>query len=154
MRALDRIEAVGIGAESLSAFFRDCMVVPVLTAHPTEVQRKSVRDLERKIARLLQARDRWQLTPEELAGNDEAVRRAVLALWHTRMLRLEKLGVIDEVANGLSYFEQTFLTALPLLYGALEDELERRHPGRRAAGLPSFLRIGSWMGAIATATRS
>jgi phosphoenolpyruvate carboxylase len=102
--------------------------------------------MESRIEQLLQARDRWQLTPQELAANDEAVRRAVLTLWHTRMLRLEKLGVVDEVANGISYFEQTFLTALPLLYGALEDELERRYPASPPPELQSFLRIGSWIG--------
>jgi phosphoenolpyruvate carboxylase len=144
--ALDRIEAAGIGPESLAAFFRDGQVVPVLTAHPTEVQRKSVRDLEMKLERLLQARDRGRLTPQELAANDESIRRAVLALWQTRMLRLEKLGVLDEVANGLSFFEQTFLSEVPLLYGTLEDELQRRHPGRPVPELPSFLRIGSWIG--------
>ncbi len=146
VRALDRVESAGIDVESLRDFFRDAVVVPVLTAHPTEVQRKSVRDLEMKIERLLQARDRNQLTPEELAANDEAVRRAVLALWQTRMLRLEKLGVIDEVANGLSFFEQTFLPELPRLYGTLEDELARRYPDVPQLDVPSFLRIGSWIG--------
>ena len=146
VRALDRVAAAGIGPESLSAFFDDGVVVPVLTAHPTEVQRKSVRDLEMKLERLLQARDRSRLTPQELAANDESIRRAVLALWQTRMLRLEKLGVLDEVANGLSFFEQTFLPQVPLLYGALEDELQRRSPGQSIPELPSFLRIGSWIG--------
>ena len=146
VRALDRIDAAGIGPPSLADFFRDGLVVPVLTAHPTEVQRKSVRDLEMRLERLLQTRDRGQLTPQELATNDESIRRAVLALWQTRMLRLEKLGVIDEVANGLSFFEQTFLPEVPRLYGALEDELQRRQPDGPAPDLPSFLRVGSWIG--------
>jgi len=146
VRALDRAEAAGIAPEALSEFFSTAAIVPVLTAHPTEVQRKSVRDLEMKIERLLRARDRSRPTPRERAASDEAVRRAVLALWQTRMLRLEKLGVIDEVANGLSFFEQTFLPQVPAMYGALEDELERRHPGRRWTDVPSGLRIGSWIG--------
>ncbi len=146
LRALDRVQAAGVGPEALQDFFRDALVVPVLTAHPTEVQRKSVRDLETRIERLMQARDRLKLTPAELAANDESVRRAVLTLWQTRMLRLEKLGVLDEVANGLSFFEQTFLPELPRLYGALEDELQRRLPSPGDVELPSFLRIGSWIG--------
>ena len=145
-RALDRVAAAGVSLESLSGFFRDGVVVPVLTAHPTEVQRKSVRDLEMQLERLLQARERTRLTPQEQAANDESVRAAVLSLWQTRMLRLEKLDVLDEVANGLSFFEQTFLPEVPLLYGALEDELQRRHPGAALPELPSFLRIGSWIG--------
>jgi phosphoenolpyruvate carboxylase len=146
VRALDRVEAAGIGPEALWEFLGTAAIVPVLTAHPTEVQRKSVRDLEMKIERLLRARDRSRLTPRERATSDEAVRRAVLALWQTRILRLEKLGVIDEVANGLSFFEQTFLPQVPAMYGALEDELERRYPGRPWTEVPSGLRIGSWIG--------
>ena len=146
VKALDRIEAAGIGPEVLRDFLDAAVVVPVLTAHPTEVQRKSVRDLEMEIERLLRARDRSQLTPRERAASDEAVRRAVLALWQTRMLRLEKLQVIDEVANGLSFFEQTFLAEVPSLYAGLEDELERRFPGQPWGGVPSFLRVGSWIG--------
>ena len=146
LRALDRAEAAGFGAEALRDFFDVAAVVPVLTAHPTEVQRKSVRDLEMEIERLLRARDRSKLTPRERAASDEAVRCAVLALWQTRMLRLEKLDVIDEVANGLSFFEQTFLAEVPALYGGLEDELERRYPGRPWTEVPSFLRVGSWIG--------
>ena len=145
-RALDRVEAAGVSLDSLAGFFRDGEVVPVLTAHPTEVQRKSVRDLEMQIEQLLQARERTRLTPQEQAANDESIRSAVLALWQTRMLRLEKLDVLDEVANGLSFFEQTFLPEVPLLYGALEDELHRRYPDATLSELPSFLRIGSWIG--------
>ncbi|HQR49112.1 MAG TPA: phosphoenolpyruvate carboxylase, partial [Steroidobacteraceae bacterium] len=146
VRALDRVSTAGFGPDALAAFFADALVVPVLTAHPTEVQRKSVRDLEMNIERLLRARDRTRVTPAEADANDEEVRRAVLALWQTRILRLEKLGVIDEVANGLSFFEQTFLPEVPRLYGALEDELQRREPARAWDELPSFLRIGSWIG--------
>ena len=146
VRALDRVEQAGVGPEALRDFFSAAEVVPVLTAHPTEVQRKSVRDLEMEIERLLRSRERSQLTPREREASDEAVRRAVLALWQTRMLRLEKLGVIDEVANGLSFFELTFLAEVPALYGALEDELERRHPGLSWTDVPSFLRVGSWIG--------
>ncbi len=145
-RALDRVAAAGLARDALDGFFRAAVIAPVLTAHPTEVQRKSVRDLEMQIERLLQTRERTRLTPDEQAANDESVRRAVLALWQTRILRLEKLEVLDEVANGLSFFEQTFLPEVPSLYGALEDELHRRYPAAPAPELPSFLRIGSWIG--------
>ncbi|HVN41913.1 MAG TPA: phosphoenolpyruvate carboxylase, partial [Steroidobacteraceae bacterium] len=86
-RALSGLEAAGLSAAAVAEFFREAMVVPVLTAHPTEVQRKSVRDLETEIERLLLQRDRQPLTPAEFEVNDEEVRRAVLALWQTRMLR-------------------------------------------------------------------
>lgn len=144
--ALQRADRAGLAPAAVTRFFDDALVVPVLTAHPTEVQRKSVLDTERKIAGLLEHRDRTLLTPDERAANDEAVRRNVLALWQTRMLRTQRLAVIDEVANGLAFYDQTFLQELPHLYGALEDELVRRGDAGTGHELPAFLRMGSWIG--------
>ena len=131
---------------ALAGFFDGALVSPVLTAHPTEVQRKSILNCETVIARLLDARDRMQLTPEEAEANAEALRRAVLTLWQTRMLRTAKLSVIDEVNNGLSYFETTFLRELPRLYASLEDRLAAADPALGAPELTAFVQVGSWIG--------
>jgi phosphoenolpyruvate carboxylase len=144
--ALGRALDAGVTSAQLKAFFDEALVSPVLTAHPTEVQRKSVRDRERDIAKLLEDRDRMRLTSEEAAANEEALRRAVLAIWQTGDLRRTRLAVIDEVANGLSCYDYTFLRELPRFYAALEDRLQSQDPSWRSAGLPSFLRIGSWIG--------
>jgi len=122
-------------------------VVPVLTAHPTEVQRKSILDAERDIAALLAARDeikaravpRDALAPRELAANEAQIRARVLQLWQTRLLRFTKLTVADEIENALSYYEATFLREIPKLYAELERELGS-HP------VASFLRMGQWIG--------
>ena len=144
--ALRRALDAGITLAQLKAFFDGALVSPVLTAHPTEVTRKSIRDRERDIARLLDDRDRLQPTPEEAAASEEALRRAVLAVWQTSELRRTRLAVIDEVANGLSYYDYTFLRELPRFYAALEDRLQSEDPCWRSMRLPSFLRIGSWIG--------
>jgi len=144
--ALKRARDSGVGAERLAAFFSTALVVPVLTAHPTEVQRKSILDCQWKIARLLAARDRADLTPEEQVGVEESLRRAVLRLWQTRMLRWTKLSVQDEVVNALSFYDTTFLDELPRLYGTLEDQLARDTPAWKAQELPPFLHTGSWIG--------
>jgi phosphoenolpyruvate carboxylase len=144
--ALARADAAGLSQDVIAGFFAKALIAPVLTAHPTEVQRKSVLDTERKIAALLETRDRTRLTPEERAANDEEVRRSVLALWQTRMLRRQRLAVIDEIANGIAFYDHTFLRELPRLYATLEDELARRDPSVDAAGLEPFLRMGSWIG--------
>ena len=144
--ALARASEAGIGFARLQDFFRNALVVPVLTAHPTEVQRKSILTCEREIAHLMESRDRLRLTPEESAEHDESLRRQVLTLWQTRMLRLAKLSVIDEVANGLSFYDYTFLRQLPRLYSGLEDLLAERDRYWRSSELPSFLRLGSWIG--------
>ncbi|GAA0589036.1 phosphoenolpyruvate carboxylase [Caenispirillum bisanense] len=143
--ALARARAAGLTAEALRDFFATALAVPVLTAHPTEVQRKSTLNREMDLARLLACRDRWQLTPEEQAETENALATTVLALWQTSILRRTRLKVIDEVANGISYYDHTFLTELPRLYAALEDALRRDVPGWQGP-LPPFLRTGSWIG--------
>ncbi|MCM8613725.1 phosphoenolpyruvate carboxylase [Accumulibacter sp.] len=144
--ALQRAAAAGIDATCLRGFFDGATIVPVLTAHPTEVQRKSTLNAQREIAELLRRRDRGQLTPDEHDAVDEGLRRAVLGLWQTRMLRNTRLLVLDEVTNGLSYYDYTFLRELPRLYGWLEDHLAATQAGLRNAELPAFLRLGSWIG--------
>ena len=147
--SLQRALAAGTGATRLAEFFADAQVRPVLTAHPTEVQRKSILDCQWKIARLLDERDRTELSPEEQAEHDEALRRAVLRLWQTRMLRQAKLSVMDEVNNALSFYDMTFLRELPRLYNTCEDHLAAAIPEWDAKGLaelPPFLRPGSWIG--------
>lgn len=145
-RAVERALARGVSPAGLAAFFDRALISPVLTAHPTEVQRKSILNCEAEIARLLDLRDRMALTPEERGESDEGLRRAVLTLWQTRMLRPAKLSVLDEVANGLSYFDSTFLRELPRLYAHLEDRLAGEHPSLTNGELQPFLKVGSWIG--------
>ncbi|OFW97582.1 MAG: phosphoenolpyruvate carboxylase, partial [Alphaproteobacteria bacterium RIFCSPHIGHO2_12_FULL_66_14] len=144
--ALGRARDAGISRAQLKAFFDNALCSPVLTAHPTEVRRKSSIDREMEIARLLDERDRVQFTPEELADNRDALRRAVLILWQTNLIRSTRLRVIDEVANGLAYYDHTFLRALPVFYADLEDRLGATNPAWQDIGVPSFLRMGSWIG--------
>jgi phosphoenolpyruvate carboxylase len=143
--ALARARDAGIAPARLRSFFANARVVPVLTAHPTEVRRKSTIDRERDVADLLVERDRFPLTPAELKANEAALRRAILTLWQTNPLRRTRLRVIDEVANGLAYYDYTFLRELPRFYAALEDELADEGIAL-ADGLASFLRMGSWIG--------
>src|SRR5205814_2166369 len=123
--ALERLAAAGVGKERLLHWLGDELVVPVLTAHPTEVQRKSILDVEREIARLLVWCDRVDLTPNESAEFDAALYRKVLGLWQTAMLRLSKLQVRDEIDNGLAYYRYTFLDQIPKLYAELGEQLVR-----------------------------
>jgi phosphoenolpyruvate carboxylase len=148
---LKRLDSQGVTPQAISEMLAHSFVSPVLTAHPTEVQRKSILDAERAIAKLLTARDdilaqaaanqvaHDALTPRELASNEAQLRARVLQLWHTRLLRFSKLTVADEVENALSYYESTFLREIPKLYASLEQALGP-HP------VHSFLRMGQWIG--------
>jgi phosphoenolpyruvate carboxylase len=143
--ALQRALDDGVSCADLRAFFSGALISPVLTAHPTEVQRQSILDCQRDIATFLDERDRLQLTPAERSRNDDALRRAILTLWQTRILRELTLSVRDEVDNGLSYFGTTFLEQLPRLYGEMEDLLNHCCSDTKIS-LPVFLTIGNWIG--------
>ncbi len=150
--ALARLRWAGIAPRTVAQTLATSYVAPVLTAHPTEVQRKSILDAERDIAQLLTERDAIQaraqlynsakdtLTPRELAANEARLRARVAQLWQTRLLRYSKLTVADEIENALSYYEYTFLQEIPKIYAALEQELGAQHP------VASFLRMGQWIG--------
>jgi phosphoenolpyruvate carboxylase len=142
---LVRLAAAGIDRATLQRWLADAHVSPVLTAHPTEVQRKSILDAEREIARLLAWRDRTRLTPDE--ADEFAVRLAtsVLELWQTAMLRLSRLQVRDEIDNGLAYYRYTFLDEIPRLYAAFERNVAAQFALARD-GVPAFLQMGSWIG--------
>ncbi|WP_270174011.1 phosphoenolpyruvate carboxylase [Diaphorobacter sp. ED-3] len=150
--ALARLRWAGIAPRTVAQTLATSYVAPVLTAHPTEVQRKSILDAEREIALLLTQRDDIQaraqlynsakdtLTPRELATNEAQLRARVAQLWQTRLLRYSKLTVADEIENALSYYEYTFLHEIPKIYAELERELGGNQP------VASFLRMGQWIG--------
>ena len=141
--ALGRLRGAGIGARAVRDFLAKTTCVPVLTAHPTEVQRKSILERQREIATLLRQRSASEKTPDELAADDEALRRAILVLWQTRLVRPVRISVLDEIENGIDHQRRTFLAELPALYAELEDALA---DGTTPTTLPPFLRIGSWIG--------
>ncbi len=136
--ALDRLRAEGVDGEELVAWFARARVSPVLTAHPTEVQRQSILDCEREIARLL-------ALPQD-AARDAQLRREVLRLWLTSILRLTRLEVSDEINNGLAYFRMTFLAELPRVYEELEAGLKERFGLAATPWLAPFLTVGTWIG--------
>ncbi len=133
-----RLRRAGIGAAGIAAALAEAHVSPVLTAHPTEVQRKSILDAGRTIADLIGARDEMS-GERELAANEATIRGLVAQLWQTRMLRFARLTVADEIENALSYYHSTFLRQIPKLY----EEMEAALDGRPIA---PFLRMGHWIG--------
>jgi phosphoenolpyruvate carboxylase len=127
-----------LSIQDWESWFARARVSPVLTAHPTEVQRQSILECEREIARLLAA-------PQSTA-RDRALHAEVLRLWLTAMLRLTRLAVADEIANALAYFRLTFVAELPRLYADLEEALRGRFHLGREPWLAPFLTVGTWVG--------
>ena len=135
--AFVRLRASGHTAKSIAKTLSNAFISPVLTAHPTEVQRKSILDTERAIAHILTQRD-TPLLARERSALDLELRARVTQLWQTRLLRYTKLTVADEVENALSYYEATFLREIPKLYADVEERVGKVDE--------AFFRMGNWIG--------
>jgi phosphoenolpyruvate carboxylase len=136
-RSFERFAASGIDADKVARALSRSWISPVLTAHPTEVQRKSTLDAERAIAELVEARESLR-GRRALAENEAQLKARMTQLWQTRLLRYVRLSVRDEIENVLTYYRNTFLREIPKLYAELDRRL-----GRRVA---PFFRMGNWIG--------
>ena len=136
--ALGRLAALGIDVHQAVALLNRALIVPVLTAHPTEVMRKSMLDHRNRIALMMRMRDAGHSETPEGELIEQAIARQIALLWQTRALRRERLYVTDEVEAALAYMRDIFLPVLPSLYARWERVLKHRPK--------SFLRLGSWIG--------
>ena len=136
--ALKFLSAQGIPVNEAAALLDRALIVPVLTAHPTEVMRKSMLDHRNRIAALMRQRDMGHAETPDGELIEESIAAQIALLWQTRALRRERLYVSDEVDTALTYLRDIFLPTVPALYARWERLL-----GRRPA---SFLRLGSWIG--------
>ncbi|MEX8520694.1 MAG: phosphoenolpyruvate carboxylase [Leptothrix sp. (in: b-proteobacteria)] len=136
--SFERLADADIRAADIAKTLQHAYISPVLTAHPTEVQRKSILDAERAVAELIGERDNLA-TAALRKDNEDLLCARVTQLWQTRMLRYTKLTVADEIENALSYYHSTFLRQIPRLY----REVERALPGHEVA---NFFRMGNWIG--------
>ncbi|WP_169543991.1 phosphoenolpyruvate carboxylase [Sneathiella aquimaris] len=145
-KAIERVEEAGYEIDDIVKFYDKALIAPVMTAHPTEVRRKSTMTQEMRIADLLHELERVDFTPSEIEEKENELERKILTLWQTNLLRQSKMSVIDELKNGLTYFDYTFLQQLPRFYRKLEASINRKIDEAADVSIPSFLRIGSWIG--------
>ncbi len=136
--SFERLARRGVRAADIAEMLGQAYIAPVLTAHPTEVQRQSILAAERAVAELIGARDALA-TLRDRSVNEQALRARVTQLWQTRLLRTSKLSVANEIDNALSYYQSTFLRQIPQLYAELEQHLQ----GFEVA---PFFRMGNWIG--------
>jgi len=132
-------EHPGLTPARVRAYLGNAVFVPVITAHPTEVRRKSILDREIELSALLESRE----AASQGSARDEIdaqLKRAIRILWQTRMLRDSRITVADEIENNLAFFARTFLPGLP----RVKRRIARRF---RLDGEPvPYLRLGSWVG--------
>jgi phosphoenolpyruvate carboxylase len=121
-------------------------IVPVMTAHPTEAARRTLLEKHRRIAELLADFDDENLAPRRRAELQARLAAEVESVWQTDEVRHTQPTVLDEVNQGLYYFDATLFDAAPALLDELERGLEENFPGVELRDGASPLRFGSWIG--------
>src|SRR6185369_12671604 len=140
-----RLVAAGTAADDLFASICTLRLELVLTAHPTEVSRRTLIHKYNRVAELLAERDHVDLTIPERDAVLEALRREIVSAWETDEVRHDRPSPLDEVRGGLIVFEQSLWQAVPAFLRSVDTAL--RQVARR--GLPldvAPLRFGSWIG--------
>jgi phosphoenolpyruvate carboxylase len=144
LRAMER---VGITAEEALDWLRKVLVVPVFTAHPTEVARRSVMFKRRRIGELLEQLDRIPIPEADLARLEEQVLAEITSLWQTDEVRSRRPTVYDEIKMGLDYYDISIFATLPSLYREIAEALNAAYGlSLEAHDLPKVLVFGSWIG--------
>jgi phosphoenolpyruvate carboxylase len=138
---------VGISADEALDWLRKIYIVPVFTAHPTEVARRSVLSKRRRIGEFLEQLDRIPVPDEELSHLEAALTAEITALWQTDEVRSSRPKVSDEIKMGLDYYDVSLFETLPGLYQEIAAALKSEYDlDIDLAELPLVLGFGSWIG--------
>lgn len=140
-----RLQEAGVTAQELQGVLDRLRITLVLTAHPTQTLRRTVIDHHQRLAAFLEGLDDPRLVPADRQRLLAEMREEIRLLWQTDELRERRPTVLDEIREGLFYFDRTLLEVAPRLLEALEHALEAAYPGTRVR-VPNLLRFGTWIG--------
>lgn len=141
-----RLKTAQVSPHRLKKLLKGALVMPVLTAHPTEVRRRTTMDHLADIAAALESWHNPLATPYQRSQQERSIRESLEILWATNETRQRKLTVADEVSQTLFFVERTIIDLIPQIYDRLQD-LAPALPSSEKNAIPTFLRFGSWVGA-------
>ncbi|WP_442939622.1 phosphoenolpyruvate carboxylase [Nocardia sp. CY41] len=140
-----KLDAAALDGTRVADLLADALVSPVITAHPTETRRRTVFDAQARITELMRLRQRYAENERERADLELRIRRQVLSLWRTALIRLARLRIQDEISVGLRYYDLTLFDVIPAINAEVRAALRSRWPGVELLPRP-MLRPGSWIG--------
>jgi phosphoenolpyruvate carboxylase len=141
----DKLDAAQLQAATVTDALRGALVSPVITAHPTETRRRTVFDTQHRITQLMRLRLHGQDETEDGRSVEAELRRQILTLWQTALIRLSRLKIQDEIEVGLRYYPAAFFEVIPKVNAEVRHSLRSRWPGTDLLSEP-ILRPGSWIG--------
>ncbi|MDV6265114.1 phosphoenolpyruvate carboxylase [Rhodococcus globerulus] len=140
-----KLDGADINSATVEDALRGALVSPVITAHPTETRRRTVFETQSRITELMRYRERTALSVGETADVDLDLRRQILTLWQTALIRLSRLRIQDEIEVGLRYYDAALFEVIPKINAEVRKALRSRWPDADLLREP-ILRPGSWIG--------
>jgi phosphoenolpyruvate carboxylase len=140
-----KLDSAHLDAATVAESLTGALVSPVITAHPTETRRRTVFDAQHHITQLMRLHAHGVTETDDGGTIDTELRRQVLTLWQTALVRLSRLQISDEIAVGLRYYQAAFFDVVPKVNAEVRDALRRRWPDADLLTEP-ILRPGSWIG--------
>jgi phosphoenolpyruvate carboxylase len=140
-----KLESAELDSATVADALTGALVSPVITAHPTETRRRTVFDTQHRITGLMRLRMRGHTRTDEGRSIDLELRRNILTLWQTALIRLSRLKIQDEIETGLRYYPAAFFEVIPQVNAEVRTALQARWPDSHVLEQP-ILRPGSWIG--------
>lgn len=140
-----KLDAADLDAATVADALTGALVSPVITAHPTETRRRTIFDTQHRITELMRLRSAGLTDTADGASIDFELRRQILMLWQTALIRLSRLKIQDEIETGLRYYPAAFFEVIPKVNAEVRQALGARWPEAELFAEP-ILRPGSWIG--------
>lgn len=140
-----KLDAADLDSATVADALTGALVSPVITAHPTETRRRTVFDTQHRITELMRLHAKGQAKTDDGASIEIELRRQILMLWQTALIRLSRLKIQDEIETGLRYYPAAFFDVIPRVNAEVRTALRARWPDAELLSEP-ILRPGSWIG--------
>jgi phosphoenolpyruvate carboxylase len=140
-----KLDSADLDSATVAEALIGALVSPVITAHPTETRRRTVFDTQHRITELMRLRLHGHTQTEDGRDIERELRRHILTLWQTALIRLSRLKIQDEIETGLRYYPAAFFEVIPQVNAEVRTALQARWPAAQLLDAP-ILRPGSWIG--------
>ena len=140
-----KLDSAELDSTTVADALTGALVSPVITAHPTETRRRTVFDTQHRITELMRLRMHGHTRTEDGRDVNRELRRHILMLWQTALIRLSRLKIQDEIETGLRYYQAAFFEVIPQVNAEVRSALQARWPDAHILEEP-MLRPGSWIG--------
>ena len=140
-----KLDTAELDSDTVADALVGALVSPVITAHPTETRRRTVFDTQHRVTELMRLRLHGHAATEDGRDVERELRRHILTLWQTALIRLSRLKIQDEIETGLRYYAAAFFEVIPQVNAEVRAAFQARWPDTEMLEEP-ILRPGSWIG--------